>query len=78
MLGCDCLGVIHYFDANLVDDSGEPFLIKNAICMHEEDAGMGWKHTGTSYFIFSFPSMPFNFLSCPFRCDFQSVQFEVD
>lgn len=46
VLGCDCLGVIYYFDANLVDDSGEGFLIKNAICMHEEDAGIGWKHTG--------------------------------
>ena len=38
--------MIHYFDANLVNDSGEGFLIKNAICMHEEDAGVGWKHTG--------------------------------
>jgi Cu2+-containing amine oxidase len=39
------IGLIHYFNANLVRDSGEAFEIKNAICMHEEDAGMGWKHT---------------------------------
>ena len=44
-LGCDCLGVIHYFDANLVDDKGDAFCIKNAICLHEEDCGLGWKHT---------------------------------
>ena len=47
VLGCDCLGLIRYFDANLVDDSGNLSITKNAICMHEEDAGLGWKHTGT-------------------------------
>jgi len=31
VLGCDCLGVIHYFDANLVRDSGDLFVIKNAV-----------------------------------------------
>jgi len=45
VLGCDCVGVIHYFDGNLVNDSGDVTIIKNAVCMHEEDAGMGWKHT---------------------------------
>ena len=45
--GCDCLGLIYYFDANLVNDSGDLVVLKNAICMHEEDAGLGWKHTGT-------------------------------
>lgn len=25
-------------------DAGEPMLIKKAVCMHEEDAGMLWKH----------------------------------
>jgi Copper amine oxidase, enzyme domain len=24
---------------------GEPFVIKKAVCMHEEDAGILWKHT---------------------------------
>lgn len=43
-LGCDCLGEIHYFDATLADSSGEPYDIKNAVCMHEEDFGMLWKH----------------------------------
>jgi primary-amine oxidase len=44
-LGCDCLGYIHYFDAVVSNGSGEPVLIKNAICMHEEDVGILWKHT---------------------------------
>jgi primary-amine oxidase len=44
-LGCDCLGHIHYFDADLVTSRGEPLKIKNAICMHEEDFGILWKHT---------------------------------
>ncbi len=43
-LGCDCLGHIHYFDVDLCDDRGEPFTIKNAICLHEEDVGLAWKH----------------------------------
>ncbi|WP_439098576.1 primary-amine oxidase [Amycolatopsis nivea] len=44
-LGCDCLGEIRYFDAVLHDDDGHPHTIANAICMHEEDAGVLWKHT---------------------------------
>ncbi|HKA07163.1 MAG TPA: primary-amine oxidase [Gemmataceae bacterium] len=44
-LGCDCLGHIHYFDAHMVTSRGEPLTIKNAICMHEEDYGILWKHT---------------------------------
>jgi primary-amine oxidase len=44
-LGCDCLGLIKYFDAHLVTSRGEPMLVKNAICMHEEDYGILWKHT---------------------------------
>jgi len=43
-LGCDCLGEIRYFDAHLADDQGEPYTIKNAICLHEEDHGILWKH----------------------------------
>ncbi|MFT4082783.1 MAG: primary-amine oxidase [Nocardioides sp.] len=44
-LGCDCLGEIRYFDAVLADDDGRPRRIHNAICMHEEDFGVLWKHT---------------------------------
>ncbi|UUO04373.1 primary-amine oxidase [Blastopirellula sp. J2-11] len=44
-LGCDCLGEIRYFDGHLVTSRGEPLRIKNAICMHEEDFGILWKHT---------------------------------
>jgi primary-amine oxidase len=44
-LGCDCLGLIHYFDAHLCNSRGAPLTIKNAICMHEEDYGILWKHT---------------------------------
>lgn len=39
-LGCDCLGYIKYFDAVLNNSRGEAFVIKNAICMHEEDYGI--------------------------------------
>jgi primary-amine oxidase len=44
-LGCDCLGEIHYFDAVLNDLEGEPVVVPNAICLHEEDFGVLWKHT---------------------------------
>ena len=44
-LGCDCLGLIRYFDAHLCDSRGNPLTISNAICMHEEDYGVIWKHT---------------------------------
>ena len=44
-LGCDCLGDIHYTDAVIADDFGNPKTIKNAICMHEEDYGVLWKHS---------------------------------
>ncbi len=43
-LGCDCLGVIHYFDAFITDSRGEVAQIENAICLHEEDFGILWKH----------------------------------
>jgi primary-amine oxidase len=43
-LGCDCLGEIHYFDATLATEFGKPWVIDNAICMHEEDYGILWKH----------------------------------
>ncbi len=44
-LGCDCLGEIAYFDATMADARGEPYTIRNAVCMHEEDFGVLWKHT---------------------------------
>ncbi|WP_082499049.1 MULTISPECIES: primary-amine oxidase [unclassified Rathayibacter] len=44
-LGCDCVGEISYLDAVVVDDLGAPTTIRNAICIHEEDAGILWKHT---------------------------------
>ncbi|MHA3703195.1 primary-amine oxidase [Jatrophihabitans sp. YIM 134969] len=43
-LGCDCLGEIRYLDATLHDTTGEPYTIRNAICLHEEDDGVLWKH----------------------------------
>jgi primary-amine oxidase len=43
-LGCDCLGEIRYLDAVLHDSRGEPRTIRNAICIHEEDDGILWKH----------------------------------
>ena len=43
-LGCDCLGEIHYFDAVLNDSRGEVMNIPNAVCLHEEDFGILWKH----------------------------------
>jgi primary-amine oxidase len=45
VLGCDCLGEIRYFDAVVADDHGAPRVITNAVCMHEEDFGVLWKHT---------------------------------
>jgi primary-amine oxidase len=43
-LGCDCLGEIRYFDGVVNDNDGGPMTISNAICLHEEDYGMLWKH----------------------------------
>ena len=44
-LGCDCLGHIEYLDAHLCDSKGGALTIENAICIHEEDYGILWKHT---------------------------------
>lgn len=44
-LGCDCLGHIEYLDAHLCDSRGRELTIGNAICIHEEDYGILWKHT---------------------------------
>lgn len=44
-LGCDCLGEIHYMSPVVADDFGNPRVIQNGICIHEEDTGIAWKHT---------------------------------
>ena len=44
-LGCDCLGEITYLDAMICGETGEPAVVRNAICIHEEDFGILWKHT---------------------------------
>lgn len=44
-LGCDCLGEIYYFDVPFADEQGNAHTRHNAICMHEEDFGILWKHT---------------------------------
>ena len=44
-LGCDCKGAIHYMDAAFVNRAGASETIKNAICIHEEDSGILFKHT---------------------------------
>jgi primary-amine oxidase len=44
-LGCDCLGEIRYLDAVVNDGDGHAIVIGNAVCLHEEDFGILWKHT---------------------------------
>lgn len=44
-LGCDCLGDIKYFNGDMVTSRGEPWVLENAVCMHEEDYGILWKHS---------------------------------
>ena len=44
-LGCDCLGEIRYLDGVVNDNHGNPRTLPNAICLHEEDHGIAWKHT---------------------------------
>jgi primary-amine oxidase len=48
-LGCDCLGEIAYLDAVMHDTRGEPYRIPNAICIHEEDDAVLWKHVDARY-----------------------------
>ena len=43
-LGCDCLGEIVYVDAVMPDTRGEPIEIPRAVCLHEEDSAVLWKH----------------------------------
>ncbi|KAI0464345.1 hypothetical protein LJB42_001956 [Komagataella kurtzmanii] len=44
-LGCDCKGVIHYLDAHFADRHGKAFSVPNAVCIHEEDDGLLYKHS---------------------------------
>ena len=44
-LGCDCLGEITYLDAVIADELGNPRTLPNAVCIHEEDYGVLWKHS---------------------------------
>jgi primary-amine oxidase len=43
-LGCDCVGAIAYLDATFASEHGHPYVVENAICIHEEDYGILWKH----------------------------------
>jgi primary-amine oxidase len=43
--GCDCLGEIHYLDVVLAGGDGLPRTVPKAICLHEEDFGVLWKHS---------------------------------
>ncbi|KAK5728135.1 hypothetical protein LTR17_012143 [Elasticomyces elasticus] len=44
-LGCDCVGAIAYVDGLIADEEGRPLKKPNAVCIHEQDAGLLWKHT---------------------------------
>lgn len=44
-LGCDCLGEIMYLDFDHLNVQGENSKLKSVVCVHEEDDGIGWKHT---------------------------------
>ena len=44
-LGCDCLGAIHYLNGVISTDKGDALPMENVICIHEQDGGIGWKHT---------------------------------
>ena len=43
-LGCDCLGVIKYLDTRTTNGTGEPKVLPSTICLHEQDAGILYKH----------------------------------
>ncbi|BBB02211.1 putative copper amine oxidase [Actinacidiphila reveromycinica] len=44
-LGCDCVGDITYLDAVLAAADGGVHVVPQAICIHEEDTGILWKHS---------------------------------
>lgn len=43
-LGCECLGVIKYMDNRAVTADGDVKIIPNTVCLHEQDAGILYKH----------------------------------
>jgi primary-amine oxidase len=44
-VGCDCLGSIKYVSGCVISADGTPSPQPNAICVHEQDNGIQWKHT---------------------------------
>jgi primary-amine oxidase len=42
--GCDCLGEIRYLDAPMVNFEGVVTKIDQAVCIHEEDNNVLWRH----------------------------------
>lgn len=44
-LGCDCLGLIKYFNGTIVNGDGSVEVRPNVVCMHEQDDGILYKHT---------------------------------
>jgi len=44
-LGCDCKGSIFYLPFHHTTSTGAPTTIENAVCIHEEDTGILFKHT---------------------------------
>ncbi|CAL0320014.1 unnamed protein product [Lupinus luteus] len=42
--GCDCAGLVKYFDAHFTNFTGGVETIENCVCLHEEDHGILWKH----------------------------------
>ena len=44
--GCDCTpgAAAAYLDATLVRKDGSADVVTNAICVHEEEGGLLWKH----------------------------------
>lgn len=43
-LGCECLGVIKYIDNRRITSDGKSVVVPNTICLHEQDAGILYKH----------------------------------
>jgi primary-amine oxidase len=43
-LGCDCIGEVRYLDAPMIGHDGQPTVVANAVCIHEEDDGVLWRH----------------------------------
>ncbi|WWC62350.1 uncharacterized protein I303_104946 [Kwoniella dejecticola CBS 10117] len=44
-LGCDCLGEIAYLNFDHFTQDGSSLLQRGVVCIHEQDDGIGWKHT---------------------------------